>query len=99
MSATNGNPAVEQLTKCCPLKSVLQGSVAVESAEASHLLSLTFLFFCFVFRFDEAALSIQKEKNIYKEIENYPTCYKVFFEYVWLDFTLDILHIGIRYSS
>uniref|UniRef100_A0A8C4KVG9 Gamma-soluble NSF attachment protein n=1 Tax=Equus asinus TaxID=9793 RepID=A0A8C4KVG9_EQUAS len=27
-------------------------------------------------RFDEAALSIQKEKNIYKEIENYPTCYK-----------------------
>ncbi|KAK2506110.1 hypothetical protein MC885_002990 [Smutsia gigantea] len=26
--------------------------------------------------FDEAALSIQKEKNIYKEIENYPTCYK-----------------------
>lgn len=97
MSATNGNPVVEQLTKCCPLKSVLQGSVAVESAEASHLLSLTFL--SFVFRFDEAALSIQKEKNIYKEIENYPTCYKVFFEYVWLDFTLDILHIGIKYSS
>ncbi|XP_011245109.1 gamma-soluble NSF attachment protein isoform X2 [Mus musculus] len=30
-------------------------------------------------RFDEAALSIQKEKNIYKEIENYPTCYKVEF--------------------
>ncbi|XP_059976926.1 gamma-soluble NSF attachment protein isoform X3 [Lagenorhynchus albirostris] len=28
-------------------------------------------------RFDEAALSIQKEKNIYKEIENYPTCYKL----------------------
>lgn len=55
--------------------------------------------FFFVFRFDEAALSIQKEKNIYKEIENYPTCYKVFFEYVWLDFTLDILHIGIKYSS
>ncbi|KAH1177406.1 gamma-soluble NSF attachment protein [Mauremys mutica] len=27
-------------------------------------------------RLDEAALSIQKEKNIYKEIENYPTCYK-----------------------
>uniref|UniRef100_A0A4W2BLJ7 Gamma-soluble NSF attachment protein n=1 Tax=Bos indicus x Bos taurus TaxID=30522 RepID=A0A4W2BLJ7_BOBOX len=27
-------------------------------------------------RFDEAAISIQKEKNIYKEIENYPTCYK-----------------------
>lgn len=35
---------------------------------------------CFVFRFDEAALSIQKEKNIYKEIENYPTCYKVCFQ-------------------
>nr|XP_044629391.1 gamma-soluble NSF attachment protein isoform X3 [Equus asinus] len=29
-----------------------------------------------ILRFDEAALSIQKEKNIYKEIENYPTCYK-----------------------
>lgn len=29
------------------------------------------------FRFDEAAKSIQKEKNMYKEIENYPTCYKV----------------------
>ncbi|XP_039381667.1 gamma-soluble NSF attachment protein isoform X1 [Mauremys reevesii] len=27
-------------------------------------------------RLDEAALSIQKEKNIYKEIENYATCYK-----------------------
>ncbi|KAM9164272.1 gamma-soluble NSF attachment protein [Pangshura tecta] len=27
-------------------------------------------------RLDEAALSIQKEKSIYKEIENYPTCYK-----------------------
>ncbi|NXL48127.1 SNAG protein, partial [Podilymbus podiceps] len=25
---------------------------------------------------DEAALSLQKEKSIYKEIENYPTCYK-----------------------
>lgn len=35
---------------------------------------------CFVFRFDEAAISIQKEKNIYKEIENYPTCYKVCFQ-------------------
>lgn len=29
------------------------------------------------FRYDEAAKSIQKEKNMYKEIENYPTCYKV----------------------
>ncbi|XP_039610695.1 N-ethylmaleimide-sensitive factor attachment protein, gamma b isoform X1 [Polypterus senegalus] len=27
-------------------------------------------------RFDEAAASIQKEKNMYKEIENYPTCFK-----------------------
>ncbi|XP_036100887.1 gamma-soluble NSF attachment protein isoform X3 [Molossus molossus] len=27
-------------------------------------------------RFDEAALSIQKEKHIYREIENYPTCFK-----------------------
>lgn len=45
-----------------------------------------FTLLCFVFRFDEAALSIQKEKNIYKEIENYPTCYKVWFEsaYFWL---------------
>ncbi|XP_078138473.1 gamma-soluble NSF attachment protein-like [Centroberyx gerrardi] len=27
-------------------------------------------------RFEEAAASIQKEKNIYREIENYPTCFK-----------------------
>ncbi|XP_062915358.1 N-ethylmaleimide-sensitive factor attachment protein, gamma b isoform X1 [Mobula hypostoma] len=27
-------------------------------------------------RLDEAAGSLQKEKNIYKEIENYPTCFK-----------------------
>ncbi|XP_077348569.1 gamma-soluble NSF attachment protein [Lithobates pipiens] len=27
-------------------------------------------------RLDEAVASIQKEKNMYKEIENYPTCYK-----------------------
>uniref|UniRef100_A0A8C9VEV4 Gamma-soluble NSF attachment protein n=1 Tax=Scleropages formosus TaxID=113540 RepID=A0A8C9VEV4_SCLFO len=27
-------------------------------------------------RLDEAAASIQKEKNMYKEIENYPTCFK-----------------------
>ncbi|KAG7455482.1 hypothetical protein MATL_G00257150 [Megalops atlanticus] len=27
-------------------------------------------------RLDEAATSIQKEKNMYKEIENYPTCFK-----------------------
>ena len=44
------------------------------------LKSALFSISCFVFRFDEAALSIQKEKNIYKEIENYPTCYKVCFQ-------------------
>lgn len=27
-------------------------------------------------RFDEAAVSLQKEKNMYKEMENYPTCFK-----------------------
>lgn len=27
-------------------------------------------------KFDEAAKSIQKEKNMYKEIENYPSCFK-----------------------
>ncbi|XP_067834425.1 N-ethylmaleimide-sensitive factor attachment protein, gamma b [Heptranchias perlo] len=27
-------------------------------------------------RFDEAAVSLLKEKNMYKEIENYPTCFK-----------------------
>ncbi|KAJ8268032.1 hypothetical protein COCON_G00132040 [Conger conger] len=27
-------------------------------------------------RLDEAAVSIQKEKNMYKEMENYPTCFK-----------------------
>ncbi|XP_043923292.1 gamma-soluble NSF attachment protein isoform X1 [Protopterus annectens] len=27
-------------------------------------------------RLDEAATSLQKEKNMYKDIENYPTCYK-----------------------
>ncbi|XP_072425944.1 N-ethylmaleimide-sensitive factor attachment protein, gamma b [Chiloscyllium punctatum] len=27
-------------------------------------------------RLDEAAASLQKEKNMYKEIENYPTCFK-----------------------
>uniref|UniRef100_A0A4W5K7A6 Gamma-soluble NSF attachment protein n=1 Tax=Hucho hucho TaxID=62062 RepID=A0A4W5K7A6_9TELE len=27
-------------------------------------------------KLDEAAVSIQKEKNMYKEIENYPTCFK-----------------------
>lgn len=57
---------------------VTQSSAAKASAEGLTPTLLTFL--SFVFRFDEAALSIQKEKNIYKEIENYPTCYKVFFE-------------------
>ncbi len=28
-------------------------------------------------RLDEAAVSLQKEKNMYKDIENYPTCFKV----------------------
>lgn len=27
-------------------------------------------------KFDEAAVSIQKEKNMYRDIENYPTCFK-----------------------
>lgn len=27
-------------------------------------------------KFDEAAASLQKEKSMYKEMENYPTCYK-----------------------
>ncbi|KAL2097109.1 hypothetical protein ACEWY4_006316 [Coilia grayii] len=27
-------------------------------------------------RLDDAAVSLQKEKNMYKEIENYPTCFK-----------------------
>lgn len=27
-------------------------------------------------KFDEAVLSIQKEKNMYRDIENYPTCFK-----------------------
>ena len=28
-------------------------------------------------RLDEAATALQKEKNMYKDIENYPTCFKV----------------------
>lgn len=32
-------------------------------------------------RLDEAAVSLQKEKNMYKEIENYPTCFKVYFTF------------------
>uniref|UniRef100_A0A3B4DKR0 Gamma-soluble NSF attachment protein n=1 Tax=Pygocentrus nattereri TaxID=42514 RepID=A0A3B4DKR0_PYGNA len=27
-------------------------------------------------KFDEAAVSLQKEKNMYRDIENYPTCFK-----------------------
>lgn len=38
-------------------------------------------------RLDEAAVSLQKEKNMYKEIENYPTCFKVYF------------HMGERYRD
>lgn len=30
-------------------------------------------------RLDDAAVSLQKEKNMYREIENYPTCFKVHF--------------------
>ncbi|EGV99641.1 Gamma-soluble NSF attachment protein [Cricetulus griseus] len=46
-------------------------------------------------RFDEAALSIQKEKNIYKEIENYPTCYK----YAKLGLSLVVPGGGIKKKS
>lgn len=28
-------------------------------------------------RLDDAAVALQKEKNMYKEIENYPMCFKV----------------------
>ena len=31
----------------------------------------------FADRLDDAAVAIQKEKNMYKEIENYPMCFKV----------------------
>lgn len=31
----------------------------------------------FVTRLDEAAVAVQKEKNMYKEIENFPMCFKV----------------------
>uniref|UniRef100_A0A3B4CGF4 Gamma-soluble NSF attachment protein n=1 Tax=Pygocentrus nattereri TaxID=42514 RepID=A0A3B4CGF4_PYGNA len=34
------------------------------------------LTFHLLHRLDEAAVSLQKEKNMYKEIENYPTCFK-----------------------
>lgn len=66
------------------LKSVIPNTTVISALDHLELSYLTFL--CFVVRFDEAALSIQKEKNIYKEIENYPTCYKVCFEsvYFWL---------------
>lgn len=66
------------------LKSVLSNTKAIFPLGHLELPCLTFL--CFVFRFDEAALSIQKEKNIYKEIENYPTCYKVCFESAYFGF-------------
>jgi hypothetical protein len=80
MIRANGSTVVKQLAHSCPLKScdTAQRSAAKTSAEGFSPALLTFL--SSVFRFDEAALSIQKEKNIYKEIENYPTCYKVFFE-------------------
>lgn len=28
-------------------------------------------------RLDDAAVALQKEKNMYKEIENFPMCFKV----------------------
>ncbi len=31
----------------------------------------------FLTRLDEAAVALQKEKNMYKEIENFPMCFKV----------------------
>ncbi len=42
-------------------------------SEAVWAVAVVFL----VLRLDEAAVSLQKEKNMYKEIENYPTCFKV----------------------
>lgn len=78
MSGARASTVVGKLPKSCPLKSCDTGKCSKAFSEGFTPALLTFL--SFVFRFDEAALSIQKEKNIYKEIENYPTCYKVFFE-------------------
>lgn len=35
-------------------------------------------------RLDEAAVALQKEKNMYKEIENFPMCFKVIAYFVIL---------------
>lgn len=35
-------------------------------------------------RLDDAAVALQKEKNMYKEIENFPMCFKVNCHYVLL---------------
>lgn len=82
MCRAHGNCVVEQLLKIPDaffflLESVVSNRRVISALDYLELPYVTFL--CFVFRFDEAALSIQKEKNIYKEIENYPTCYKVYF--------------------
>lgn len=89
MCGAHGNFVVEQLLNMPDaffllLESIISNRKVISALDHLELPYLTFL--CFVFRFDEAALSIQKEKNIYKEIENYPTCYKVCFEsaYFWL---------------
>lgn len=44
--------------------------------QASELLGKASRLFVRQRKFDEAAVSLQKEKNMYKEIENYPTCFK-----------------------
>lgn len=46
--------------------------------ELHHLLfSNPYSVLVFLTRLDEAAVAIQKEKNMYKEIENFPMCFKV----------------------
>uniref|UniRef100_A0A8C1ZPH3 Gamma-soluble NSF attachment protein n=1 Tax=Cyprinus carpio TaxID=7962 RepID=A0A8C1ZPH3_CYPCA len=44
--------------------------------EAAELLGKASRLLVRLRRLDEAAVSLQKEKNMYKEIENYPTCFK-----------------------
>lgn len=44
--------------------------------EAAELLGKASRLLVRLRRLDDAAVSIQKEKNMYKEIENYPTCFK-----------------------
>lgn len=45
------------------------------------------LFLAFLTRLDEAAVALQKEKNMYKEIENFPMCFKVAQLFVFISFT------------